>query len=171
MDIHKVQHILQSCGDQTLFVVHRNSSSNIVLYIANRTNNKLLNPYVTIWRSDSDDIKQIKEVSEQLKKALFGVTVKKIKRGLYSMSLNILPNQQINIHLKKNGSCSAKMDLDGKYSRILDIFVHFTNNINIDYIKIRALYEETVITKTLQITADITKNFNLLDMINLIGAV
>ena len=101
--------LAEEVGTTVLFHIERSCDKQIVVYKALREGKFLIDPYVHMFWSRSDDVKVKETISDIPKSLIFGAEVKTTESiAVYDMCLAALKQRKITLHVKKKGGVTAK---------------------------------------------------------------
>jgi len=111
-----------------IFEVKHSKTPNIVVYQANKTVSNLLNPEKpadVFWLMNSKG-KKVETLTSLEWRMAYGYKLKTIISGKkYTITLNAIKNKVITIVQSEKGKVEAFMDINGKYSRLISVFIDF----------------------------------------------
>ena len=111
-----------------IFEVKHSKTPNVVVYQANKTLGNLLNPNKPVdvfWLMNSKG-KKVETLTSIEWRMAYGYKLKTIISGKkYTITLNAIKNKVITIFQNEKGKVEAFMDINGKYSRLLSVFIDF----------------------------------------------
>jgi hypothetical protein len=121
---------LNKLGEHALFIVERNFDTQIVVYQAELSPDGDLKGVRSYW-TYANNLSDQSPMGEVAKNLFYGVTLKKVNRGLYQMRLACIPDQQdedmlINLHIKKTKRVVPKVTIDGRECTLLKIYTDLT---------------------------------------------
>jgi hypothetical protein len=111
-----------------IFEVRHSKSPNVVVYQANKTLQKLLNPDKPIdvyWLMNTKGKKTEALTSIEWRMA-FGYKLTTVIRGKkYKIKLNAIENKEITILQNETGKVEAYMIIKGAYSKLIGVYIDF----------------------------------------------
>jgi hypothetical protein len=111
-----------------IFEVKHSKTPNVVVYQANKTLSNLLNaekPVDVFWLMNSKG-KKVETLTSIEWRMAYGYKLKTIISGKkYTITLNAIKDKIITIFQNEKGKVEAFMDINGKYSRLITVFIDF----------------------------------------------
>lgn len=119
-------HILSP--QDVIFEVRHSKSPNVVVYQANKTISKLLNPEKPLevyWLMNTKG-KKTEALTTLEWKLAFGYKLMSLVKGKkYKISLNAIKDKEIVISLDENGKAEAFMQINRNYSKLNGVYIDF----------------------------------------------
>ena len=111
---------------KTLFYIHRSVNSNTVLYEVNLLNNKTIDPKnpVSVYWLRYAEKGQKRDLNMMERNFAYGVKCTASGTDQYMMQFVASKTRHVEIHMDQKGQANAIMDISGKPSRLMKIFVH-----------------------------------------------
>lgn len=118
----------ESLAEDVLFVVKHCKSPNVVVYKANKTKEKVLNPDKPIdvyWLMNTDN-KRKEPVTFIEWKMAFGFKLRTLQKGKqYKLNLNAIKNKEILIAQNEEGAVKGYMKLNGVLTQLKEVYIDF----------------------------------------------
>lgn len=118
----------ESLAEDVLFVVKHCKSPNVVVYKANKTKEKALDPEKPIdvyWLMNTEN-KRKEPVTFIEWKMAFGFKLRTLQKGKqYKLNLNAIKNKEILIVQDKGGRVKGYMKLNGILTQLREVYIDF----------------------------------------------